>query len=71
MVDPSLFIHRYADRLRFKEKTQMVVKTALALIKSMKRDWILTGRRPSGLCGAALLLASQIHGEDPKGFNTW
>ncbi|VDN35235.1 unnamed protein product [Gongylonema pulchrum] len=25
----------------------------------MKRDWIATGRRPTGLCGAALLLAAR------------
>ena len=25
----------------------------------MKRDWISTGRRPTGLCGAALLLAAR------------
>ena len=28
----------------------------------MKRDWIHTGRRPSGLCGAAILMASKYHG---------
>ena len=28
----------------------------------MKRDWIHTGRRPSGLCGAAILIAARYHG---------
>lgn len=28
----------------------------------MKRDWIQYGRRPSGLCGAALLVAARLHG---------
>lgn len=28
----------------------------------MKRDWIQTGRRPSGICGAALLIAARLHG---------
>jgi transcription factor IIIB subunit 2 len=28
----------------------------------MKRDWICTGRRPSGLCGAAILIAARYHG---------
>ena len=28
----------------------------------MKRDWMQTGRRPSGICGAALFIASHIHG---------
>lgn len=26
--------------------------TALRLVQRMKRDWMHTGRRPSGLCGA-------------------
>lgn len=61
-VDPSLFIHRYVDRLRFGGKTSVVTQTALKLIKSMKRDWIQTGRKPSGICAAALFIASHIHG---------
>jgi transcription factor IIIB subunit 2 len=28
----------------------------------MSRDWMVTGRRPSGLCGAAILIAARIHG---------
>jgi transcription factor IIIB subunit 2 len=28
----------------------------------MSRDWMITGRRPSGLCGAAILIAARIHG---------
>ncbi|MCD7472466.1 hypothetical protein HAX54_013713 [Datura stramonium] len=28
----------------------------------MKRDWMQTGRKPSGLCGAALYIASLSHG---------
>jgi hypothetical protein len=27
----------------------------------MKRDWIAAGRRPSGLCGAAILIAARSH----------
>ena len=27
----------------------------------MKKDWMHYGRRPSGLCGAALLIASRLH----------
>lgn len=39
-----------------------VANTALRLISSMQRDWMQTGRRPSGVCGAALFLACHIHG---------
>ena len=35
---------------------------ALRLVQRMKRDWIQTGRRPSGICGAALLIAARVHG---------
>eukprot|EP00027_Filamoeba_sp_ATCC50430_P008846 CAMPEP_0168550830 /NCGR_PEP_ID=MMETSP0413-20121227/5851_1 /TAXON_ID=136452 /ORGANISM="Filamoeba nolandi, Strain NC-AS-23-1" /LENGTH=350 /DNA_ID=CAMNT_0008581321 /DNA_START=568 /DNA_END=1620 /DNA_ORIENTATION=+ len=28
----------------------------------MKRDWIQTGRRPAGICGAGLLIAARLHG---------
>ena len=53
---------RYANRMEFGDKTQEVSKTALRLVQRMKRDWIHTGRRPSGLCGAALLIAARHHG---------
>uniref|UniRef100_A0A3B3ZR50 Transcription factor TFIIB cyclin-like domain-containing protein n=1 Tax=Periophthalmus magnuspinnatus TaxID=409849 RepID=A0A3B3ZR50_9GOBI len=35
--------------------------TALRLVQRMKRDWMHTGRRPSGLCGAALLVAARMY----------
>eukprot|EP00898_Chlorokybus_atmophyticus_P004409 jgi/Chlat1/496/Chrsp103S01101 len=61
-VDPSLFIHRFADRLDFGKRMHPVANTALRLVASMKRDWMQTGRRPSGICGAALLIAAHAHG---------
>mmetsp|Transcript_6518 Transcript_6518/g.24218 ORF Transcript_6518/g.24218 Transcript_6518/m.24218 type:complete len:509 (+) Transcript_6518:688-2214(+) len=61
-VDPSLFIHRFADRLEFGKQMHGVANTALRLVASMKRDWMQTGRRPSGVCGAALFIAAHIHG---------
>lgn len=65
-VDPSLFIHRYVDRLNFGSKASGVTQTALKLIKSMSRDWIQTGRKPSGICAAALFIASNIHSLDSQ-----
>ena len=61
-VDPSLYLHRFANRLGVKEKFAEVTSTALRLVASMKRDWMQTGRRPSGICGAALYIAAQVHG---------
>ena len=62
VVDPSLFIHRFAGKLEFEEKTHQVAMTAIRLVGRMKRDWIITGRQPSGICGAALILAARMHG---------
>ncbi|KAI3928224.1 hypothetical protein MKW98_023825 [Papaver atlanticum] len=60
-VDPSLFIHRFSERL-LGERNPDVPKTALRIIASMKRDWMQTGRKPSGLCGAALYISALSHG---------
>ena len=54
LVDPSLYIHRFAHQLKLKEKENEVATTALRLVSRMKRDWMSTGRRPSGLCGAGM-----------------
>ncbi|CAL8283414.1 unnamed protein product [Lota lota] len=60
-IDPCLYIPRFAQLLEFGDKTRDVSMTALRLLQRMKRDWMHTGRRPSGLCGAALLVAARMH----------
>ncbi|XP_060196638.1 transcription factor IIIB 60 kDa subunit-like [Lycium barbarum] len=60
-VDPSLFIHRFTDRL-FGGRKPNISRAALQIVASMKRDWMQTGRKPSGLCGAALYIAALSHG---------
>ncbi|XP_033190538.1 brf RNA polymerase III subunit isoform X1 [Bombus vancouverensis nearcticus] len=60
-VDPCLYIMRFANKLEFGEKTHEVSMTALRVVQRMKRDSIHSGRRPSGLCGAALLMAARLH----------
>eukprot|EP00092_Neocalanus_flemingeri_P014384 GFUD01015516.1.p1 GENE.GFUD01015516.1~~GFUD01015516.1.p1 ORF type:complete len:720 (+),score=233.36 GFUD01015516.1:40-2199(+) len=61
-MDPCLYVIRFANNLEFGDKTHEVSMTALRLVSRMKKDWIHFGRRPSGLCGAALLIASRLHG---------
>ncbi|KAJ0249545.1 Cyclin/Brf1-like TBP-binding protein [Hirschfeldia incana] len=62
LVDPSIYIPRFLDILLKGKKDNGVVKTARDIIASMKRDWIQTGRKPSGICGAALYTAALAHG---------
>uniref|UniRef100_A0A7N6AKC8 B-related factor 1 n=1 Tax=Anabas testudineus TaxID=64144 RepID=A0A7N6AKC8_ANATE len=60
-IDPCLYIPRFTQLLEFGEKNHEVSMTAMRLVQRMKRDWMHTGRRPSGLCGAALLVAARMH----------
>ncbi|CRG94688.1 transcription factor IIIb subunit, putative [Plasmodium gallinaceum] len=61
-IDPSLFLERFAHKLNLKNDIYKVTYTGIKLIQAMTRDWISTGRRPTGLCGAALLISTRIHG---------
>ncbi|KAJ8752195.1 hypothetical protein K2173_003803 [Erythroxylum novogranatense] len=61
LLDPSIFIHKYTACLAG-EKNKDISELALTIIASMNRDWMQTGRRPSGLWGAALYIAALSHG---------
>ncbi|XP_027353374.1 transcription factor IIIB 90 kDa subunit isoform X2 [Abrus precatorius] len=61
-IDPSLFIHKYTNNLIKHGGSKLVSDTALSIVASMKRDWMQTGRKPSGLCGAALYISALAHG---------
>ncbi|MEN2495478.1 MAG: transcription factor TFIIIB subunit brf1 [Marteilia pararefringens] len=62
LIDPCLYIPRFAEKLELGNKTNGVVEVAINLISGMQRDWMATGRRPSGLCAASLLISSRLHG---------
>ena len=62
IIDPALFVYRFAAHLDLDEKANAVALTALRLVGRMKRDWIVAGRRPAGICAAALLIAARAHG---------
>lgn len=68
ILDPALYIYRFAAHLDLDDKANTVAMTALRLIGRMKRDWIVAGRRPAGVCAAALLISSRAHGfsRDPQ-----
>ena len=61
IIDPSLYMHRFCNKFNFGNNSKDVEKTALKILQFMKRDWITTGRRPSGLCGACILIAAKLH----------
>ncbi|KAG8649885.1 transcription factor IIIB 60 kDa subunit isoform X2 [Manihot esculenta] len=61
LLDPSIFIHKYTASLAG-GKNKDISDSALTIIASMNRDWMQTGRRPSGLWGAALYISALSHG---------
>jgi transcription initiation factor TFIIIB Brf1 subunit/transcription initiation factor TFIIB len=62
ILDPALYVYRFAAHLELEDKANAVALTALRLVGRMKRDWIVAGRRPAGICAAALLIAARAHG---------
>ena len=62
LIDPSLFIRKFCHKLEFEDKTNNVIMTANRIVQRMRRDWMSSGRRPTGLCGAAILIAARYHG---------
>ncbi|KAG1783614.1 BRF1-domain-containing protein, partial [Suillus placidus] len=61
LVDPSHYISRFAALLEFGEETHKVATDAVRLVQRFDRDWVTRGRRPAGICGAALLLAARMN----------
>ncbi|KAL3906076.1 MAG: hypothetical protein SGILL_009421, partial [Bacillariaceae sp.] len=68
IIDPALYVYRFAAHLGLDSKANAVALTALRLVGRMRRDWIVAGRRPAGICAAALLIAARAHGfsRDPQ-----
>lgn len=62
LIDPSLFLNRFCKKLKFKNNE--ILQFSMRLVSRMKRDWIVTGRTPNNVCGAALVLASRVFGEE-------
>ena len=62
-INPENLIRRFAKGLDFPglQVRNQVVNDAIRLVQRMDRDWMATGRRPAGICGAALILAARMN----------
>ena len=52
----------FTRALGFASQSKDVIDTANRIVSRMKRDWMAIGRRPSGICGAAFVMAARLHG---------
>lgn len=62
VVDPACLVQRFADYLDLGSATPHVLVCALKLLRVMRDDWIACGRRPMGVCAAALIAACCLLG---------
>lgn len=60
-IDPESLIYRFSKQLEFGTLTMQVASDAVRIVQRMNRDWMTTGRRPAGVCGAALILAARMN----------
>ena len=59
--NPENLIQRFAQDLEFGPDEHKIANEAVGILQRMRRDWIYTGRRPAGVCGAALILAARMN----------
>ncbi|KAI9831559.1 MAG: hypothetical protein M1819_004789 [Sarea resinae] len=60
-VEPEDLVYRFARKLEFGNMTMKVAQDATRIVQRMNRDWMVTGRRPAGICGACLILAARMN----------
>ena len=60
-INPENLIQRFAQDLEFGRDEHRIASEAVQIMKRMKRDWMMVGRRPAGVCGAALILAARMN----------
>ncbi|EHY61160.1 Transcription factor IIIB 70 kDa subunit [Exophiala dermatitidis] len=61
-MGPEVLVNRFVDELEFdREHRDKIKMDAIRIVQRMKRDWMSTGRRPSGVCGAAVILAARMN----------
>ncbi|KAI0106521.1 hypothetical protein GGR51DRAFT_517965 [Nemania sp. FL0031] len=59
-IIPEDLMMRFAEKLDFGDFTHKIAADATRLCRRMGRDWMVAGRRPSGICGACLLMAARM-----------
>ncbi|KAK6065381.1 transcription factor tfiiib complex subunit brf1 [Seiridium cupressi] len=61
-IIPEDLMYRFCDKLDFGDMTRDVAELSARFCQRMGLDWMVMGRRPSGICGACIFLAAQVWG---------
>lgn len=59
-VEPLIL--KFCKKLEFGDATMHIASDAIKILQRMKRDWIVPGRHPAGVCGACIVLAARMNG---------
>jgi len=60
-IDPTAYGYRFVKHLNFNSKQTKVANDALRIIQHLSCNWMVQGRRPPSICGAALILAVHMN----------
>lgn len=60
-IIPEDLIFRFASKLEFHNDTNKIAYSAVRIAKRMQMDNMTHGRRPAGICGAAVIMAARAH----------
>ncbi|KAF2019601.1 hypothetical protein BU24DRAFT_459258 [Aaosphaeria arxii CBS 175.79] len=58
-IEPLML--KFCRKLEFEEAAYRVAEDACKILRRMKRDWMVQGRQPAGLCGACIILAARMN----------
>ncbi|RMZ87730.1 hypothetical protein DV736_g5041, partial [Chaetothyriales sp. CBS 134916] len=59
---PEILIPRFVQSLDFPPNASNKIRDdAIKIVRRMNRDWMSDGRRPAGVCGAAVILAARMN----------
>ncbi|KAF2262590.1 BRF1-domain-containing protein [Lojkania enalia] len=58
-IEPLML--KFCLKLEFHEASHRVAEDAVRILKRMRRDWMVQGRQPAGLCGACIILAARMN----------
>ena len=58
-IEPLML--KFCRKLEFGTDSHKVANDACGILRRMKRDWMVQGRNPAGLCGACIILAARMN----------
>jgi len=59
-IEPLML--KFCRKLEFDTDSHRIANDACLILRRMRRDWMVQGRNPAGICGACIILAAHMNG---------